>query len=65
MGREAAAAGELVVDLFFEEEHGFAGEAVEDAEDPGALQEGVEAGVVGGEILGPAEDAGAGGINFL
>ena len=65
MGREAAAAGELVVDLFFEEEHGFAGEAVEDAEDPRAPEEGVETGVVGGEIFGPAEDAGAGGINFL
>ena len=33
VGREAAAAGELVIDLFFEEEHGFTGEAVEDAED--------------------------------
>ena len=33
MGREAAAAGELVIDFLFEEEHGFAGEAVEDAED--------------------------------
>ena len=28
VGREAAAAGELVVDLFFEQEHGFRGEAV-------------------------------------
>ena len=33
VGREAAAAGELVVDLFFEEEHGFGGETVQDAED--------------------------------
>ena len=33
VGGEAAAAGELVVDFFFEEEHGLGGEAIQDAED--------------------------------
>ena len=38
VGGEAAAAGELVVDFFFEEEHGLGGEAVQDAEDKRATE---------------------------
>lgn len=38
VGREATTTGELVVDLFFEEEHGFGGEAVEYGEDSRATE---------------------------
>ena len=52
VGREAARAGELVVDLLLEEGHGLAGELGEGADEEGAAEEAVETGVGVCEVLG-------------
>ena len=62
---EAAAAGEFVVDLLFEQAHGLLRELVQDADDFGPAQKGAEAGVGVCKVLGAAEDALAAGVDFL
>lgn len=63
--REAAAAGQLVVDLFLEEMHGLAGQRLEEAEELGAAQEAVEARVAVRKVFCAAEHALALGVYFL
>ena len=54
MRGETAAAGKFVVYLLFEENHLFASELVQNVKNPGAAEEGGEATMEVGEILGTA-----------